>query len=606
MQPPTRFPLLLLLLLLLLFDRPGVGATESPFESQVQRVDVRETALLPKIAKDDKDDRNPKETVNPTSMSLGKIGAMLFSSTSSVRWKEDVGDLAVRQGPFRTDLHCPVDPARAQHHRVALCGIVLLRYEINTILHWTTYHLMLGVDHIFLYVDDTHPTAQTSAERAVVTALRKLKRQVTVAYISKLGGKKKQTKTGQAAIYRQCQKAAKAAKFDWVGEWDGDEYLTAGQPPLRREEFEAVKNNLVQHDALPFDLGAWLECTPHLYRTENGRRLRIESVAFFRVNLKNQYDKKGDFRGLEKKPNQQIHFEGALAEQFMIARAHGEANRNGKILVRADSKAISLSIHRWISKKSKKRHKGNPVFRNVVAAWPWLAVAIETHIKRLNGDHPIRQAVVNSQMYYSKVKANQLSPKLFENARRVLNGTCTLATLNRAAAANALSKAGGAASETPCMEQQLNLIMQFVQNDCLNSLCGNDTTLENAYLTALREYRGPRLVHFESRSVEQCEQKKKDWASAAPEGTRKPAKGDRQLGLQQTRLVNGSDDWGSVMHYTHRKNLQCEGESPENGEQHWSRLKTVSDNVEFSLGLTSSLVNKELVRWFDAVVVKDG
>ena len=152
---------------------------------------------------------------------------ILTAKDGEIRQPPEEGEaVAVRPGPFPEASSRTAGVARA---RIALCGIMRVQYEMRSLIHWVTYHLMLGIEHIYIYVDDTKPVPLTDSEKRVVRTVGLLRTQVTVAYVSAL--KMKMKGGSQVTTYNDCQRRAENAnRYDWIASWDGDEYLTAGEP----------------------------------------------------------------------------------------------------------------------------------------------------------------------------------------------------------------------------------------------------------------------------------------------------------------------------------------------------------------------------------------
>ena len=474
-------------------------------------------------------------------------------------------NVSVRKGPF--DGHAEAHET-SKRMRMALCGIMLVKYEAHTLLHWVTYHLMFGVDHIFLYIDDTKDPPMTKAEIRIVDALAQLTGQVTVTYILDLHLKK----GGQAKIFPVCQAAAKAGNFDWVGHWDGDEYLTAGRAPTGSRE-EARRKGRKQLSALPFDVGEWLASVPRLYAYPRAGDAapppNVESVTLIRTNLVNGYTRRGAFHGVRTRRSS-MYFEGALSPDYILRKRSGGQNVLGKPIIRANTPANGeLKVHytKFVNSIIESEY---PV-RAVVASWPWHAAGIEEVAKKHypRAMHLHDKRTPNPPDFYYRVKSDLASQNITEHSQEILNGECSLPTVS---GTKKKRKKKSRRKQTK-QKQQQNVDACMTQDKALF-----EAHLENmdVYFESLRNYHGPRLVHFLTRSIEECEEKKKD-----------NTKGISVLDLSRSHQLADN--------YTHRT-FEC------NPLHH--KVPGCSDAFEFSTAKVASLVNRETARWLGALLVR--
>lgn len=174
------------------------------------------------------------------------------------------------------------EPGPAREPRVRLCITALPVYEQHTILHHIAYHRMIGIDEIFVYLDDRPDRNENETlVSSLATALERVAG-VSVYLFTKtqfqresignqfqgaprartrrVGWRAQAAMRSRAAAVWHCkehgheERAHQGYPRDlWVTNFDGDEYLAPATPLLFEQPSAPAK---------PFDVKAWLKDLP--------------------------------------------------------------------------------------------------------------------------------------------------------------------------------------------------------------------------------------------------------------------------------------------------------------------------------------------------------
>jgi hypothetical protein len=179
----------------------------------------------------------------------GSTGASSASESSS-------GKASDVRSSFVIKTRADAEP-RGKHDTVAICAPILLKYEEHTLYHWVTYHLMMGFEKIFLYIDDRY-AKELQLTEAEWNFLKPLEMQprVEIRRFSDVPGKGPHNDgNAQLNVLADCYKRAGEQGIQWTAHFDGDEYMTFGRP--------IISSTDSTHDfvdaAITFDIGVWLE-----------------------------------------------------------------------------------------------------------------------------------------------------------------------------------------------------------------------------------------------------------------------------------------------------------------------------------------------------------
>ena len=129
-----------------------------------------------------------------------------------------------------------INPLKHVTPRIRLCSVMLLDYEEYTFEHWISYHLLIGFDEIWIYIDDKN---LTNAHREKIERIdQETGERIQLKMLSDL----KTTRYTQGKAFKHCYK--NAGSVDWIAQCDGDEYFYAGAPFREKTTFLWGKSEL--------------------------------------------------------------------------------------------------------------------------------------------------------------------------------------------------------------------------------------------------------------------------------------------------------------------------------------------------------------------------
>ena len=161
-----------------------------------------------------------------------------------------------------------------------ICVLATLRYESRYMLEWLTWHRLIGVHHVWIYIDENGLPGSKMGDHSDLIGLLRTQQWITLRSSEDV----KPRKLDQGVAMADCAASARG-KVDWTGHWDMDEMLVIG-PRLESS---------TSHDALPplpnltkvltnFPNEAQVLMLPHLEFSTNGaiypHRERGQSSGF--------------------------------------------------------------------------------------------------------------------------------------------------------------------------------------------------------------------------------------------------------------------------------------------------------------------------------------